>query len=78
MFLQSDVEAVALRMKEAFLLYGKGKLSVFQDQVGEGWLSENPFGVRSDWECHVLDRGDPMFRLMLSKSTTINEAHLEP
>lgn len=69
-FLQSDVEAVALRMKEAFLLYGKGKLAVFQEQDGEGWLSENPFGVRSDWERHVLDRGDPMFRLMLSKSTT--------
>lgn len=57
-------------MKEAFLLYGKGKLAVFQEQVGEGWLSENPFGVRSDWERHVLDRGEPMFRLMLSKSTT--------
>ncbi|XP_038904997.1 phosphoglycerate kinase, cytosolic-like isoform X2 [Benincasa hispida] len=71
-FLQSDVEVVALRMKEAFLLYGKGKLAILQEQVGEEWLSENPFGVRSDWERHVLDRGDPMFRLMLSKSTTTN------
>ncbi|XP_016899748.2 phosphoglycerate kinase, cytosolic-like isoform X1 [Cucumis melo] len=69
-FLQSDVEAVALRMREAFLLYGKGKLGVLQEQFGEEWLSENPFGVRSDWEQHVLDRGHPMFRLMLSNSTT--------
>lgn len=66
-------------MKEAFLLYGKGKLAVVQDQVevdvgtnGEGWLNENPFGVRSDWERHVLDRGAPMFRLMLSKSATVH------
>lgn len=57
-------------MREAFLLYGKGKLGVLQEQFGEEWLSENPFGVRSDWEQHVLDRGHPMFRLMLSNSTT--------
>ncbi|CAI9097980.1 OLC1v1034511C1 [Oldenlandia corymbosa var. corymbosa] len=32
------------------------------------WLDENPFGVRSDWEQHVLDRGDKMYRLLLIKS----------
>lgn len=73
-FLQSDIEEVALRMKEQFLKYGKGKLSVLNDQdnakIGQGgWLMENPFGVRSDWEQHVIDRGAPMYRLMLSKST---------
>lgn len=73
-FLQSDIEAVAVRMKEHFLKYGKGKLSVVHNEDctetdREGWLKENPFGVRSDWEQHVVDRGAPMYRLMLSKST---------
>ncbi|KAK3022063.1 hypothetical protein RJ639_047331 [Escallonia herrerae] len=58
-FLQSDIEPVALRMKEQFIEYGKGKLAVVQDHkdtaVGqEEWLKENPFGVQSDWEQHVL------------------------
>ncbi|XP_019052976.1 PREDICTED: phosphoglycerate kinase-like isoform X4 [Nelumbo nucifera] len=69
-FLQSDIEAVALRMKEQFLIYGKGKLAIVEDdmKVGQGgWLEENPFGVWSDWERHVIDRGDPMYRLMISK-----------
>lgn len=74
-FLQSDIEAVALRMEEQFILYGKGKLKVVNDQedtaIGRGeWLKENPFGVRSDWEEHVIKRGDSMYRLMLSKSTS--------
>ncbi|MBA0684410.1 hypothetical protein Goari_025997 [Gossypium aridum] len=73
-FLQSDVEAVAMRMKEQFLQYGKGKLHLSHDQYnirinGNAWLEENPFGIRSDWEQHVIDRGTPMYRLMLSKST---------
>ncbi|GMN39195.1 hypothetical protein TIFTF001_008410 [Ficus carica] len=72
-FLQSDVEAVSLRMKEEFLKYGKGKLIVDEESNAvnsQGWLKENLFGVRSDWEQHVLDRGAPMYRLMLSKSTS--------
>ncbi|KAG8483920.1 hypothetical protein CXB51_022664 [Gossypium anomalum] len=73
-FLQSDVEAVAMRMKEQFLQYGKGKLHLSHDQYnirinGNAWPEENPFGIRSDWEQHVIDRGAPMYRLMLSKST---------
>lgn len=59
-------------MKDEFLKYGKGKLIVHgesYDITNSGWLQENPFGVRSDWERHVLDRGDPMYRLMLSKSS---------
>ncbi|XP_030495441.2 uncharacterized protein LOC115711248 isoform X2 [Cannabis sativa] len=73
-FLQSDIEAVSLRMKEEFLKYGKGRLVVHEGGnaiTSEGWLKENPFGIRSDWERHVLDRGDPMYRLMLSKLTNV-------
>ncbi|KAB1223671.1 tRNA (guanine-N(7)-)-methyltransferase [Morella rubra] len=77
-FLQSDIEAVAVRMKEQFLKYGKDKLSVLHDQANtkstEVWLEENPFGVRSDWEQHVIDRGAPMYRLVLSKSTNIERS----
>ena len=61
-------------MKEQFLKYGKGKLRLLHDHCGvkingNTWLEENPFGIRSDWEQHVIDRGAPMYRLMLSKST---------
>ncbi|KAL8241286.1 hypothetical protein R6Q59_014641 [Mikania micrantha] len=64
-FLQSDIEAVALRMKHQFLKYGNGKFTIDHH---EEWLMENPFGVRSDWEQHVLRRGFQMYRLMLCKS----------
>lgn len=63
-----------MRMKEQFLKYGKGKLTIVLEKnyaiTNQGWLKDNPFGVRSDWEQHVLDRGDPMYRLMLCKSTS--------
>lgn len=65
-FLQSDVEAVALRMKEEFMMYGRDTLIV-DGADDEGWLSDNPFGVRSDWEQHVMERGGRMFRVMLRK-----------
>nr|XP_029117235.1 uncharacterized protein LOC105033802 isoform X2 [Elaeis guineensis] len=65
-FLQSDIEAVARRMKEQFIMYGKGRLVVDGDK-NMGWREENPFGIRSDWEQHVIDRGAPMFRIMLRK-----------
>ncbi|WRX24002.1 Phosphoglycerate kinase - like 1 [Theobroma cacao] len=73
-FLQSDVEAVAMRLKDEFLKYGKGKFHVMHDRYdlvinGNTWLKENPFGIHSDWEQHVIDRGAPMYRLMLSKAT---------
>ncbi|XVE76147.1 hypothetical protein DITRI_Ditri12bG0150100 [Diplodiscus trichospermus] len=65
-FMQSDVEAVATRMKEQFLKYGKGKLHLLHDYYGaqisrNTWLKENPFGIRSDWEQHVVDRGAPIW-----------------
>ncbi|CAJ1947443.1 unnamed protein product [Sphenostylis stenocarpa] len=70
-YLQSDVEAVTIRMKQQFLRYGKGKLDLEQGQ--SEWLDENPFGVRSDWEKHVLERRAPMYRMMFSKSPDIRE-----
>ncbi|XP_021747665.1 uncharacterized protein LOC110713525 [Chenopodium quinoa] len=71
-FLQSDIEEVAMRMCKQFLDEGKNKLVIAYDDKSMiagpgGWLTENPFGVRSDWERHVLARGAPMCRLMLCK-----------
>ncbi|XP_074312041.1 uncharacterized protein LOC141647657 isoform X2 [Silene latifolia] len=71
-FLQSDVEEVARRMREQFLTEGKQKL-VIEDSDNDcnGWLKENPFGVRSDWERHVLARKLPMYRLMFYKTEKV-------
>ncbi|PHU06494.1 hypothetical protein BC332_22983 [Capsicum chinense] len=73
-FLQSDVKEVVVRMREEFMKYGKGKLTVMHDLEDstshrDEWLKENPFGIRSDWEQHVIDRGAPMYRLLLLKSS---------
>jgi phosphoglycerate kinase len=63
-YLQSDVESVLLGMKEQFISHGKGLLVVDGDDDGNDQI-ENPFGVMSDWERHVLARGAPMYRTML-------------
>lgn len=65
-FIQSDIEAVALRMKEQFKIYGEERLAIDGGDE-KGWLPENPFGARSDWEQHVLDRGGHMYRVMFTK-----------
>uniref|UniRef100_A0A0E0M832 Phosphoglycerate kinase n=1 Tax=Oryza punctata TaxID=4537 RepID=A0A0E0M832_ORYPU len=64
---KSDVESVLFGMKEQFMTYGKGRLVVDGDGGG-GHQMDNPFGAASDWERHVLARGAPMYRTMLSKS----------
>uniref|UniRef100_A0A0A9D4N6 Phosphoglycerate kinase n=1 Tax=Arundo donax TaxID=35708 RepID=A0A0A9D4N6_ARUDO len=66
-YLQSDVESVLLGMKEQFISYGKGRLVADGDNGGGCHRMENPFGVASDWERHVLARGAPMYRTMLRK-----------
>ncbi|URE16887.1 phosphoglycerate kinase [Musa troglodytarum] len=60
-FLQSDIETVTTRMKHLFITYGKGKLVVDGDE--RDWM-ENPFGVRTDWEQHVIERGAPMWSIL--------------
>jgi phosphoglycerate kinase len=66
-YLQSDVESVLLGMKEQFISHGKGLLVVDGDDDDNDRM-ENPFGVMSDWERHVLARGAPMYRTMLRKA----------
>ncbi|XP_064958523.1 uncharacterized protein LOC135609328 isoform X4 [Musa acuminata AAA Group] len=64
-FLQSDIKTVTTRMKHLFITYGKGKLVVDGDD--RDWMEENPFGVQTDWEQHVIERGAPMYRIILKK-----------
>ncbi|CAL9761529.1 unnamed protein product [Musa acuminata subsp. burmannicoides] len=61
----SDIETVTRRMKHLFITYGKGKLVVDGDD--RDWMEENPFGVQTDWEQHVIERGAPMYRIILKK-----------
>ncbi|KAI5060276.1 hypothetical protein GOP47_0024696 [Adiantum capillus-veneris] len=71
-FLQSDVKSVAMQLRKDFLEYEKGRLRMSIEHHdaakcdSEGWLLTNPLGVSSDWEDHVLQRGDQMFRVLLS------------
>lgn len=61
-------------MREQFLKQSSGKLLLLKkndETYGQrGWLKENPFGVHTDWEQHVSDRGDPMYRIWLYKTDT--------
>lgn len=59
-----------MRMKQQFSRYSKNKL-VMEHGQSDYWLDENPFGVQSDWEKHVLERGAPMYRMLFSKSSEI-------
>lgn len=60
-----------MKMKEQFLRYSKNKLVMENGQ--SDCLDENPFGVKSNWEKHVLERGAPMYRMLFSKSSEISE-----
>ncbi|GLJ11292.1 hypothetical protein SUGI_0151010 [Cryptomeria japonica] len=74
-FLQSDVKEVALRMKNQFLQYGRGKviMSAEHDECDkEIWLGNNPFSIFSDWEQHVIASGRPIHLL----NVYVSDAHV--
>ena len=72
-FLQSDVKSVALQLREDFMEHGNGCICMSHEHEDsskcddEGWLVENPYGVSTDWEAHVLGRGKRMYRILLSR-----------
>eukprot|EP00249_Psilotum_nudum_P016288 c25759_g1_i4 orf=321-1787(-) len=72
-FLQSDVKDVAIQMKSEFLKYSGKNLVLSIEHLDpqkcdtEGWLNDNPFDISTDWENHVLERGDQMYRILLSR-----------
>lgn len=58
-FLQSDVEAIAVEMCDRFDAH-----PAFQRQSKEQWLAENPLSVPTERERSTLSRGEPVYRAL--------------
>ncbi len=56
-FLQSDIEALAVEMCDRFAAH-----PAFQRQGGQEWLAENPLPVPTEREKSTLSRGEPVYR----------------
>lgn len=61
-FLQSDVEQVAVEMCDRFAEH-----RAFQRQ-GQQWLPDNPLGVSTEREDITLEKGEPVYRALFLKS----------
>lgn len=66
-FVQSDVLGVAVDMREQFdekqdVLHHTA-MSCDQD----GWLTENPMGIRTEREIHAVSEGAKIYRRMYQK-----------
>lgn len=61
-FLQSDVEVVAVEMRDRFIAH-----TAFQLQDRE-WLPENPLPVATEREKSTLSRGEPVYRTIFLRS----------
>ena len=58
-FLQSDVEAVAVEMCDRFEAH-----PAFQRQATHTWLATNPLPVPTERELSTLSRGEPVYRAL--------------
>jgi tRNA (guanine-N7-)-methyltransferase len=69
LFLQSDVEAVVVEMRDRFLAH-----PAFHSQTALEWLPENPLPIRTERELSTLSRGAPIYRVLLTRvnSNSIN------
>ena len=63
-FLQSDIEDVALEMRERFAV---NPLLVIQHQ--DFWLEENPLPVPTERELYVLEDNKPVYRVLFKKES---------
>ena len=61
-FLQSDVESVAVEMRDRFLANFH-----FQQVHPETWLDTNPFPVPTEREIATLAKNEPVYRVLLEK-----------
>lgn len=61
-FLQSDVEEVALEMRKEF-----AACSSFRFNHESFWLDKNPFPVATEREEFTLEKGEPVYRVLLEK-----------
>ncbi|MBF2021337.1 MAG: tRNA (guanosine(46)-N7)-methyltransferase TrmB [Hydrococcus sp. C42_A2020_068] len=59
-FLQSDVESVAIEMRDRFLAHPR-----FQQQHAELWLETNPFPVPTEREIATLAHNKPVYRVLM-------------
>jgi len=62
-FLQSDVEAVAVEMCDRFDAH-----LAFQRQGTDTWLATNPLPVPTERELYTLSRGEPVYRALFLRS----------
>jgi tRNA (guanine-N7-)-methyltransferase len=58
-FLQSDIEAVAVQMCDRF-----DDHPTFHRQGNDTWLSTNPLPVATERELYTLSRGEPVYRAL--------------
>jgi tRNA (guanine-N7-)-methyltransferase len=58
-FLQSDIEAVAVEMRDRFDAH-----PAFQRQGTDTWLATNPLPVSTERELYTLCRGEPVYRAL--------------
>lgn len=58
-FLQSDIEALAVEMCDRFSVH-----PAFQRQGTQEWPAENPLPVSSERERSTLSRGEPVYRAL--------------
>ncbi len=60
-FVQSDVEEVAIEMRDRFAIDGSLHLQA------AGWLKDNPFPVATEREQSTLERGELVYRALFMK-----------
>ncbi len=58
-FLQSDVEVVAVEMRDRFEIH-----PAFHRQDADTWLATNPLPVPTEREISTLSRGEPVYRAL--------------
>ncbi|MEW5861308.1 MAG: tRNA (guanosine(46)-N7)-methyltransferase TrmB [Cyanobacteriota bacterium] len=62
-FVQSDVEAIAVEMRDRF-----SSSPAFQRQGGDDWLDTNPLPVPTEREITTLSRDEPVYRALFIRS----------
>jgi tRNA (guanine-N7-)-methyltransferase len=63
LFLQSDIEAVAVEMCDRFETH-----PAFIKQGSEPWLATNPLPVPTEREVSTLSRGEPVYRALFYRA----------
>lgn len=67
-FLQSDIEFLALEMRNNF-----AQNPAFQKLSAEAWLGENPLPVSTEREIATQNRGEPIYRALFIKREVVKE-----